>query len=53
MFQHFISMEIVLIDTKNLKVRIEIPLTGTRIEACHQKMADCDDLAVCSELVLN
>ena len=33
-------MEIVLIDTKSLKVRIEILMTGTRIAACHQKMAD-------------
>ena len=46
-------MEIVLIDTKNPKVRIEILMTGTIIAACHQKMADCDDLAVCSKLVPN
>ena len=46
-------MEIVLIDTKNPKVQIKILMTGTRIAACHQKMADCDDLAVCSKLVLN
>ena len=45
-------MEIVLIDTKNPKVRIEIVITGTKIAACHQKMADCD-LTVCSKLVLN
>ena len=43
-------MEIVLIDTKNPKVRIEILITGTKIAACHEKMADCDDLAVCSNL---
>ena len=46
-------MELVLIDTKSLKVRIEILMTGTKIKACHQIMADCDDLAVCSKLVLN
>ena len=46
-------MEIVLIDTKNPKVRIEILMTGTKTVACHQKMADCDDLTVCSKLVLN
>ena len=46
-------MEIVLIDTKNPKVRMEILMTGTKIAACHQKMTDCDDLAVCSKLVLN
>ena len=46
-------MEIVLIDTKNPKVRIEILMTGTEIAACHQKMADCDDLTVCLKLVLN
>ena len=46
-------MEIVLIDTKNPKVRIEILMTGTKIAACHQKLADCDDLAVCSKLELN
>ena len=49
----FISMKIVLIDTKRPKVRIEILMTRTNIEACHQLMADCDDLAVCSKLVLN
>ena len=43
-------MEIVLIDTKNPKVRIEIVITGTKITACHQIMADCDDLALCSKL---
>ena len=46
-------MESVLIDTKSPKVRIEIVMTGTKIAACHQKTADCDDLAVCSKLVLN
>ena len=46
-------MEIVLIDTKNPKVRIEILMTDTKIAACSQIMADCDDLAVCSKLVLN
>ena len=46
-------MELVLIDTKSPKVRIEILMTGTKIKACHQIMADCDDLAVCSKLVLN
>ena len=45
-------MEIVLIDTNNPKVRIEILVTGTKIAACHQKMADCDDLAFCSKLDL-
>ena len=39
-------MEIVLIDTKNPKVRIERLMTGTKIAVCHQKMADCDDLFV-------
>ena len=29
-------MEIVLIDTKNPKVRIEILMTGTNFAACHQ-----------------
>ena len=43
-------MEIVIIDTKNPKVRIEILITGTKIAACHQKMADCDNLAVRSKL---
>ena len=47
------SMEIVLIDTKNSKVRIEILMTGTKIAAGNKKMADCDDLAVCSKLVPN
>ena len=28
-------------------------MTGTKIEACHQIMADFDDLAVCWKLVLN
>ena len=46
-------MEFVLIDTKNPKVRREILMTDTKIGACHQIMADCDDLAVCSKLVLN
>ena len=46
-------MEIVLIDTKNPKLRIEILMTGTKTAACHQIIADCDDLAVCSKLVLN
>ena len=45
-------MEIVLIDTKNPRVRIEILITGIKIAACHQMMADCDDLAVCSKLAL-
>ena len=39
-------MEIVLIDTKNPKVQIEILIIGIKIGACHQKIADCDDLAV-------
>ena len=43
-------MEIVLIETKNPKVRKEILMTGTKIAACHQKMADRDDLAACSIL---
>ena len=46
-------MKIVLIDTKNPKERIEIFITGTKIAACYQKIPDCDDLAVCSKLVLN
>ena len=50
---HFLTMEIVLIDTKNPKVQIKILMTCTKTQACHQKMADCDDLAVCSKLVLN
>ena len=29
-------MEVVLIDTKSPKVRIEILMTGAKIEACHQ-----------------
>ena len=29
-----------MIDTKNSKVRIEILMTGTKIEACHQIVAD-------------
>ena len=49
----FISKEIVLIDTKNPKVRIEILVTGTKIEACHLKVADFDDLVVSPKLVLN
>ena len=28
-------------------------MTGTKRAACHQILADCDDLAVCSNLVLN
>ena len=43
-------MEIVWIDTKSHKVRIEILMTGTKIAACHQKMVDCDNLTVCSKL---
>ena len=46
-------MELVLIDTKSPKVRIEILMTGTKIKPRHQIMADCDDLAVCSKLLLN
>ena len=46
-------MEANLIDTKNPKERITILMTGTKIAACHQKTADCDDRAVCSKLVLN
>ena len=46
-------MELVLIDTKSPKVQTEILMTGTKIKACHQIMADCDDLAVYSKLVLN
>ena len=46
-------MEIVSIDTKSPKVRIETLMTGAKIAECHQIMADCDDLAVCSKLVLN
>ena len=38
-------MEIVLIHTKNPKVRIEIFMTGTKIAACHQIMTDCDVVA--------
>ena len=48
-----ILFESVLIDTKSLKVRIDMLMTGTKIAACHQKMADCDDLAGCSKLVSN
>ena len=44
-------MEIVLIDTKSPKVRMEILMTGTKIAECNQIMADCEDLAVCSKLV--
>ena len=40
-------------DTKNPKVRIEILVTGTKIEACHLKVADFDDLVVSPKLVLN
>ena len=46
-------MEIVLIGTKNPKVRIVILMTGAESAACHQMMADCDDLVVCSKLLLN
>ena len=46
-------MEVVLIDTKSPKVRIEILMTGTKIAESHQILTDCDDLAVCSKLVLN
>ena len=46
-------MEVVLIDPKSPKVRIEILMTGTKSAACHQKMADCDDLTVYFKLVLN
>ena len=46
-------MEIVLIDTNEPILRIEILMTGTKLAACHQIMADWDDLAVCSKLVLN
>ena len=46
-------MELVLIDKKYPKVQIEILMTGTKNAACHQIMADCDDPAVCSKLVLN
>ena len=28
-------------------------MTGTKIAACHQRMAEYDDLALCSKLVLN
>ena len=41
-------MDIVLVDMKNPNVRIEILMTGTKIAACRQIMADCDDLAVSS-----
>ena len=30
-------MEIVLVNTKNPQVRIDILITGTKIAACHQK----------------
>ena len=30
-------MELVLIDTKSPKVRIEILMTGTKIKECHRK----------------
>ena len=46
-------MDIVLIDTKNPKVRIKILMTGTKNAASHQKVADCDDLGVRSKQVLN
>ena len=46
-------MELVSIDTKGPKVRIEILMTGTKNKACHQIKADCNDLAVCRKLVLN
>ena len=46
-------MELVFIDPKSPKVRREKLMTGTKIKACHRIMADCDDLAVCSKLVLN
>ena len=46
-------MELNLIGTKSPKVRIEILMTVTKIEACHQIVADSDNLAVCSKLVLN
>ena len=28
-------------------------MAGTKIAACHQTMAGCDDMAVCSKLALN
>ena len=40
-------------EIENPKVRIEILMTGTKFAACHPKMAHCDDLTVCSKLVLN
>ena len=46
-------MEFVLIDTKNPRVRVEILMTGVKIAACYQIMADCDDLVICSKLALN
>ena len=46
-------MDIVSNDTKNPKVQTEILTTGTKLAAGHQKMAYCDNLAVCSKLVLN
>ena len=44
-------MKIVLDDTNNLKVPLDIFTTGTKIAACHQITADCDDLAACPKLV--
>ena len=43
----------VLVTKNPTKVRLEILMTGTKIAAIHQIMADCDDLAVCLKLVLN
>ena len=43
-------MEVILIDTKSPRVEIEILMTGIKTPACNQKMADCDDRAVCSKL---
>ena len=45
-------MKIVLNETNNLKVRLEIFMTGTEIAAFHRITADCDDLAACPKLVL-
>ena len=45
-------MEYDLDDTDNLKVRLEIFMTGTKVAVCHQITADCDDLATCSKLLL-
>ena len=39
-------MELVLIDTKSLKVRIEMLMTGTKIKACHQIMADFERVRI-------